>query len=137
MRKVLVVDDDEDICLQLSTALKAAGYDVETATSPEEGVERISSWHPELVVLDVMMPSGMEGFDVLWKIRKDLGERDLPAVVVLTAYCTSRDAAYRFAPDDDYLPVARVLDKPVPPSVLVETVQKVLGDYRIPTGPLC
>jgi len=109
--------------------LEAHGFEVETATTPEEGIDKALGTHPDLVILDVMMPTGYEGFDVareLWETHKLTG---LP-IVILSNVHDFRKVPYRFAPDKDYLPVDVFLDKPVEPESLVDTIKEVLGERR-------
>ena len=129
MAKVLVIDDDQDFLDINRVVLEKAGYTVDTATTPEEGLQKVKDGTPDLVVLDVMMPHGYEGFDVAKKIREDLKLMRLP-VVILTSVHETKKVPYRFAPDEEYLPVDVFLDKPVEPDALVATVQEMLGERR-------
>ncbi|NQV07163.1 response regulator, partial [bacterium] len=79
-RRILIADDEEDIRVMLSTYLRAEGFDVSTTADGAETVERVRAEKPDLVVLDVGMPS-LDGFEVLRRIRSD---SDVP-VIMLTA----------------------------------------------------
>jgi CheY-like chemotaxis protein len=136
MAKILVIDDDDDFVAAARLVLEKAGYAVEAAPGPEEGIAKIKACRPDLVVLDVMMPCGYEGFDVARKIREDLGLRSLP-VVIVTSVHEEKKVPYRFAPDGQYLPVEVFLDKPVTPDRLLATVGELLGERRVePKSPL-
>jgi CheY-like chemotaxis protein len=67
-RRVLAVDDENDVLLILKTALRDE-YDVETAASGQEALERALEHKPDVVLLDLMMP-GMDGMEVLEELRK-------------------------------------------------------------------
>ena len=82
-KKILVVDDEKDLLMILSTRLKIAGYVVTTATNGAEGLGMVMADKPDLVVLDLMMPK-MDGWEVLKNIRQNDTTRDLP-VILLTA----------------------------------------------------
>lgn len=82
-RKILVVDDDEHILRSLAQYLELEDFDVTTASGGAEALERFAESRPDLMVLDVMMP-GMDGFEVLQKIRQDTETSALP-VLMLTA----------------------------------------------------
>ena len=125
-RKILVIDDDQDFVEATGLVLRKAGFDVDTAQTPDEGLQKIRDGAPDAVVLDVMMPSNYEGFRVAKAIREDLALRELP-VVILTNLHEKKKVPYRFAPDQTYLPVDVFLDKPVAPDRLVETLQELLG----------
>jgi CheY-like chemotaxis protein len=133
MAKILVVDDDPKISRAFQLALEADGHDVVTASSKEEAETAAVDCKPELMIVDVMMPHGTEGFHVVWKIRqmKDESVRGVPIVMVTGIHQTTR---LRFYPDHsdgtykpgEYLPVQAWLDKPVQLDDLVSTVNQVL-----------
>jgi len=129
MTTILIIDDDPELVLAVRVPLEAHGYRVEAAGSAEEGIQKALSVRPDLVILDVMMPAGHEGFDVARALREEHNLRDLP-IVILTSLHDKHEVPYRFAPDPTYLPVDLFLDKPVKSAVLVETVQELLGERR-------
>jgi len=129
MAKILVIDDDPDFVLAVRMALEAHGFEVEEAATAEEGIEKVLSVQPDLVILDVMMPTGYEGFEAARAIREEHGLKDLP-LVILTSLHGKRQVPYRFAPDETYLPVDVFLDKPIEPGALVDTINELLGERR-------
>ncbi len=129
MAKILVIDDDADFRLAVQMALEAHGFELEEAATPDEGIRKVLSAKPDLVILDVMMPLGYEGFDVAREIRERLKLIDLP-IFMLTSIHSVKKVPYRFAPDEDYLPVDVFLDKPIEPQQLVATIQEMLGQRR-------
>jgi DNA-binding response OmpR family regulator len=86
---VLVVDDDPFIQKVLRLNLELEGYAVTTASDGEEALERLAGARPDLVVLDVMMP-GLDGLEVLRRIRESPETADLP-VILLTARGSEED----------------------------------------------
>jgi len=82
MKRILVVDDEENIRLLLKEELQDEGYEVLTAESSETALERIKERRPDLVTLDIKMP-GESGLMTLRKIREI--DYDLP-VILCTAY---------------------------------------------------
>ena len=82
MKKILVVDDEENIRLLYKEELEEEGFLVELARSGEEALEKLSLFRPDLVTLDIKMP-GMGGLEVLKRIREK--ERDLP-IILCSAY---------------------------------------------------
>jgi DNA-binding response OmpR family regulator len=129
MSKILIIDDDLDFNHVVQTVLEAHDFEVDTATTPEEGINKVLSTEPDLVVLDVMMPTGYEGFDVAREIREEHNLTELP-IVILTNVHNVREVPYRFAPDEDYLPVDVFLDKPVEPETLLDVIKEMLGERR-------
>jgi len=129
MARILVIDDDRDFVDMTRRVLEAAEFDMDEALTPESALERLRAETFDLVILDVMMPAGYEGFEVARAIREDLDKRELP-ILILTAVHETKQVPYRFAPDKDYLPVDVFLDKPASPELLVNTVKEMLGELR-------
>jgi two-component system, NtrC family, response regulator AtoC len=82
VRRVLVVDDEENICLVLRTLLRKHGYDVEVATSAEKALELFDKFGPDFVLADVKMP-GMNGIELCAQIK---ARSSFSSVVVMSAY---------------------------------------------------
>src|SRR6266540_4011483 len=80
MSKILIIDDDEELCDLVSEYLAAEGFETEAVHDGEAGLKRASAGSYDLAILDVMLPK-MDGFDVLRKLRET---SDLP-VLMLTA----------------------------------------------------
>jgi CheY-like chemotaxis protein len=132
-KKILIVDDDPDIVESLRIVLEQEGYATASAASSEEGLERVRSERPDLVVLDVMMPEGTEGFHFVWNLRKDPDEtlRALPIIMLTAIHQTGVEKFYPEQSDgtygpQEYLPVQTFLDKPVPFDKLVAEVKRLL-----------
>lgn len=124
--KILVIDDDEDIRMALQTLLESKGYVVETAAAKEEGLEKFKSLKPDLAILDVMMVSWQDGFELARELKKD---PDLKATPILMLTGVENKTGFEFkstAGDEEWLPVEGFLDKPVEPDVLLAEVEKLL-----------
>ena len=80
-KKILVVDDTPLNVKLLADRLSVSGYDIATASSGAEALEKVQQWQPDLVLLDVIMP-GMNGYEVCRRIRNDLGNSMLPVVMI-------------------------------------------------------
>lgn len=99
-RKILVVDDEEDLCEILQFNLESEGFAVDTAHSAEQALKLISDTHA-LILLDVMM-EGMSGFKMAEKVRKEL-KLNIP-IIFLTAKDTENDMLTGFSiGGDDYI----------------------------------
>ena len=117
---VLVADDDPDILELVAFRLERAGCDVLKATDGEEALRLVEERHPDLAVLDVMMPK-LTGYEVTNRIRKNDATKKIP-VILLTARVQEADVAHGFEVGaDDYL------KKPFSPQELRARVQAVLG----------
>jgi CheY-like chemotaxis protein len=82
MKKILVVDDEENIRLLYQEELEEDGYTVDVAAHGQEALEKLNTFQPDLVTLDIRMP-GMDGVETLRKIKEV--QRDLP-VILCSAY---------------------------------------------------
>ena len=82
-KRILIVDDEPDFVEMVQMRLEANNYEVLAAHDGKEGLAKAESEKPDLMLLDVMMP-GMDGFQVLRRVRKSPALKDLP-VVMLTA----------------------------------------------------
>jgi DNA-binding response OmpR family regulator len=129
MNRLLFIDDDIDFLEIMTLFFEKHDYSVDTATTPEEGLKKIKTRMPDLVILDVMMPSEFEGFELARKIREELRLTALP-IIILSCIHDRKQIPYRFAPDPDYLPVDVFLDKPVSPQTLQEKIESLLGQRR-------
>ncbi len=81
MSRILIVEDNEDLAFGLRCNLEMEGYEIATAATGMEGIERVESFEPNLVILDLMLP-GMDGFEVLKTLRK---QNYAAPVLILTA----------------------------------------------------
>ena len=130
MAKILIIDDDADMVLAVRLTLEGTGHEVIEASSGTEGLEKIRSEKPDLIVLDVMMDTTTEGFQLALKLRSPdprseyAAFKDIP-VLMLTAIHTT--APVRVAPDADYLPVDAFVDKPIDPDDLLKKVEELLA----------
>ena len=121
---ILVIDDDEDIRVFLKRTLATAGgYTVLTAGNGKDGIKLARKQLPDLVLLDIMMP-GLDGFDVLKRLKSDYKTMSIP-VVILSAE-TSEDTKVKGASlySDLYL------TKPITRDDLLEKVSQALKRNR-------
>jgi DNA-binding response OmpR family regulator len=89
MKKILVVDDEDDILHFLEMVLREKGYQVTTASGGHEALTRAQIDKPDLVLLDIMMPQ-MDGWEVLKLLRVDEETRRIP-VAMLSARTEAKD----------------------------------------------
>jgi DNA-binding response OmpR family regulator len=122
LAKILIVDDEPDILLLLRLNLNAEGHEVVMAADGEKALARIADDHPELVVLDVMMPV-LDGWGVLEALRAVEGA---PPVIVVSAKTAGRDIAHAIT-----LGACDYLTKPFDQSDLNRAIVGCLGR----TGP--
>ena len=122
-KKILVVDDDPDFSEAVSVLLEAKGYSVLTADNGQDGYKTAKAVKPDLILLDVMMAHKTEGFDVARNLKEDASTRNIP-VVMVTGIRKDMSIPFGYKPDNDWLPVKAVLEKPVKPELLLKTVEE-------------
>lgn len=124
-KRILIVDDDPDFITATRAVLASAGYEVAECTKATDAMARVREFQPDLIVLDVMMETGTAGFQVSYQVRKDPHCARIPILMVTAIHQTT---PLRFSPDTDgeFLPVQRLLDKPVPAEVLLAEVAHLL-----------
>jgi CheY-like chemotaxis protein len=130
MANILIVDDDPDIVLAVRTTLESAGHKVFDALNGEEGIRKVQEVEPDLIILDVMMDTTTEGFQLALQLRSPdptsplAAYSDIP-IMILSALHSTTDL--RFGPDETYLPVDAFVDKPIDPDDLIDKVASLLN----------
>lgn len=118
---VLVVDDSPTETRLISTALKKAGFNVESAPNGEEGVRVARSLRPDVILMDVIMPV-LNGYQATRQLQRDPETADIPVIMVTSKdQETDRTWGLRQGAKD-------YLVKPVDMQELVERVRMALGD---------
>lgn len=117
---VVFVDDERDMRKLVGFMLQRNGYRVLTAADGEEGLLMIRTEHPDVVLLDVMMPK-MNGQEVLKCLKSDDATKDIP-VIMLTALGTSKDTVI-----SHQLGAFSHLEKPYQADVLVKAIQQAIA----------
>jgi [FeFe] hydrogenase H-cluster maturation GTPase HydF len=116
------LDNDADLVEAVTTLLEAKGYEVVSAPNGEEGLKKAKEELPDLMLLDVMMTRKDEGFDISRALKSDEKLRQIP-VIMVTGITKEMNLPFKFEPDDQWLPVKAVLEKPVKPEVLLKTIE--------------
>jgi DNA-binding response OmpR family regulator len=128
-KRILVVDDEDDVTELLEFNLRRAGYDVEVAHDGEQALSHALQRPPDLVVLDVMLPH-IDGFGVCELLKRAQATSRVP-VILLTAFATeaSRVIGLEIGADD-------YLTKPFSPRELVLRVRRLIEKGETPTEPV-
>ncbi len=125
MARILLVDDDAVVVARNAAALEADGHAVSTATSTAEGLDVVRHGRPDLVVLEAMLDGGTAGFDLARRIARDFPALPLIMLSRVDEVISERELATQDR-DDGWMPVARFMEKPVAPEVLVYEVDHLL-----------
>jgi len=126
MKEILIVDDDRDVFESMKIVLETEGYGVDWATNGAEALQKAKANKPDLIILDVMMNSDDEGFQVTYKMKQDAELSSIP-IVMVTSVGSRTGFSFNRDRDEDFLPVNEFLEKPVDPRVLLDKVRENLG----------
>ena len=118
-KRVLVVDDNEDLLKMLRLRIEAEGYEFMSAKDGDEMLNVMKMKRPDVIILDIMLPR-MDGYSALREMRKKEGLKDIP-VIVLTAK-EKRKLGDLFALEK----VANFIEKPFDVKDLLEEIRSVL-----------
>jgi len=122
MAKILIVDDDPDVVDATEMFLKKDGHDVATASSRNEGMQKIRDFDPELLILDCMMEEVDDGM----VMARELRSQGFAAPILMLS-SIGKVLGQDFDRDDEILPVNEFIEKPVDPRILLEKVATVLS----------
>src|ERR1700733_1208933 len=120
-KRVLLVDDDHDILTSMQAALEPTGAVIESATNGNQAVELAEKNHPDLIVLDMMLP-GRSGFLVLEKLKAKKPKNTKPFVIMITGNTGARHKMFA-----ESLGVSEYFTKPVKMDKLIATAEKLMG----------
>lgn len=127
-KKILLIDDDDDLLRSFQVNLEIFGYDVTTAADSKEGLIMLKKEKPDLMVLDVMMHTNLEGFTFLHQLKNEPEYEKMP-ILILTGMADQLGVNLISAVENDKaLPNVRFQDKPIAPLVLVEIIEEMLKE---------
>ena len=122
--RILVVDDDPDFVEIMRTILESNDYEVVTAANGVQALTQVKAEHPDLMILDIMMSSVLDGLDVSEKLAQDPDARFMP--VIMVSSIAETPYAHVF-PMDEQPHMDAWLSKPVDPKVLLNKVAELLS----------
>ena len=123
MARILVVDDDPDFVEITRMILEANGYLVDTAANGEQALKKLHQSLPDLVLLDVMMSSVLDGVNLTHTIAQDPALKHVP-IVMISSIASSPEAG--MFPTDEYIPIDAWISKPVQPNALLDKVAQFI-----------
>ncbi len=121
VKRIVCIEDEMEMIDLIQLILGRRGFEVTGASGGKEGLELVRGTHPDLVLLDLMMPD-MDGWEVYQQMKAEESTRGIP-VIVVTAKAQNIDKVLglHIAKVDDYIA------KPFSPQELVDSVEKVFG----------
>lgn len=117
--RILIVEDDPNALRLVEYTLEQEGYQTISAKNGLEGIKKVQDEHPNLVILDIMLP-GLDGYEVCHKLRQQTAAGHLP-ILMLSAKArqADRDMGLKMGADD-------YLAKPADPTTIVDRVKTLL-----------
>jgi CheY-like chemotaxis protein len=122
--RILVVDDDPDFVEIIRTILLTESYEVDTAANGDQALTKVRAGKPDLIILDIMMSTILDGVSVSQELHKDPELREIPLIMVSSIASTEHAEVF---PTDEYLHVDRWLSKPVQPQDLLAAVKRFVN----------
>jgi len=127
-KRILVVDDEPDVRNFLAACLEDAGFNVETAVDGIDALEKVETFSPDLMTLDMVMPR-MPGIKVIRELRKQKKWAKLP-IIIITAHARDEmgsDQIKEFMALTSNVRPRMILDKPISTASLIKTACEILG----------
>jgi DNA-binding response OmpR family regulator len=129
---ILIIEDDRDLVSSMRVIFESVDYTVRTAYNGKEGYEQIQKRKPDLIILDVMMATDTEGFDLAFKLRNQPEYSNIP-IIMVTGF-TQRMAElgpekFQHILGEDW-PVTKIFEKPIDPDELLAAVEIALKEQR-------
>lgn len=118
-KKILIVDDEENIVISLEFLVEQAGYKLQVARNGQEALEKVATFKPDLILLDIMLPK-INGFDVCRRIRQN-SEWQETKIVMLTAKGREAEVAKGLA-----LGANSYITKPFSTKALMAEIEQIL-----------
>jgi DNA-binding response OmpR family regulator len=128
MAKILIVDDDQDICEVIELVLQKEGYETAMAHSRGEGRAKVDQFKPDLLILDVMMEQPDDGIALAQELRAAGMEQP---ILMLTS--VAKVTGMHYGRDNEMVPVDAFFEKPVDPDTLIAKVASLLAEEKVHT----
>ena len=122
--KILIVDDDTDFVFFTKTILEQNGYEVISAGTGNQGMTILARENPQLVILDVIMSSVLDGFTMSRRMAEDPAFKDIPVIMVTSIANTDYSTLF---PADENVNINAFLTKPINPADLIKTIKEILS----------
>ena len=126
-KRILLVDDDPDFIEINKLILEAGGYEIETARSTSEALQKIKSTDFDLAILDLIMEEMDSGFTVAYGIRDYEKSRHMP-ILMLTSAQEKTGFTFELSRDQEWMKVDDFAAKPLGAAELLERVEQLIGE---------
>ena len=126
---ILIIDDDRDLVNSMRIILENRNYSIRSAGDGKAGLTEIEKKPPDLIILDVMMTTDTEGFDLAYKLSRNQAYSKIP-ILMVTGFpgkmAEMGPEGFQHILGEDW-PVSRLMEKPIDPEELIEAVGELLG----------
>jgi two-component system alkaline phosphatase synthesis response regulator PhoP len=123
-KRILIVDDEDELVKAIQIRLQHAGYETIVAYDGMEGLDKARKENPDLILLDLMLPK-MDGYKVCCLLKRDKKYRNIP-IIMLTARTLEKDKRQGFELDAD-----AYITKPFQYEVVLAKIKELLGEQVI------
>ncbi|HPG56471.1 MAG TPA: response regulator [Candidatus Wallbacteria bacterium] len=128
--RILIVDDDNDVVDTMKTVLIARKFAVDSASDSQEALEKIKTFDPQMILLDVMMRTPSDGFSLSYTLRSGRGEYErwskIP-IVMISGINKELKMNYSSATDSEIIAANEFVDKPITAEKLIELAEKYMN----------
>ncbi len=124
-KKILIIDDDVDFVDLNKAVLEKNGFDVVTAFSGREGMDKVRFESPDLILLDLMLEKHDTGFNFAKQVKADPRYKSIPIIMISSV---AGETGYEFSQDLDgyWMKTNAFINKPVSPEKLMEMLKRIL-----------
>jgi CheY-like chemotaxis protein len=126
-KKILIIDDDPSFLEICSAILEESDYQVDTASSSKEGLEKLVSLRPDLLLLDIMMATMDEGLTFATSMRQREDLNKIPIMIVSAQPDAEKGYQRSVDKEMDWISADMFLEKPVNPQDLLHNVRLLIG----------
>ena len=124
--KIIIIDDNPDFLFTMETFLTRNGFNVETASDGNSGIDLIRKHRPDLVMLDVMMENTYSGFEVCRQVRIDPELKTTP-IIGVSGMAEEVGVQFDMYEDKEYFNPDAFFDKPVDKDALLTKIKDLIG----------
>jgi len=130
---ILVIDDDKDLVESMRIILESRQYGVRVAYNGKQGYEKIEAKIPDLIILDVMMATDTDGFDLAYKLKHQHEYQNIP-IIMATSFPQkmAEEGSDKFQHIlGESWPISHFIEKPIDPEDLLIIMEKILAEHKI------
>jgi len=129
---ILIIEDDKDIVDTMRIILESKAYQIRAAYNGKEGYAEIEKKVPDVIILDVMMSTDTEGFDLAYKLKRNPEYKKIP-ILMLTSFpqrmAEEGPEKFQHILGEDW-PVTMFFEKPIDPEKLLSAIEEILGQEK-------